>query len=134
MTHFRRYLLLSGLAGLLACALLAAVAAWLVAGNRVKAPLPYSTVTWLFALIFGGISLAEIPMMIFALRRLLVERKGNSSVVLGMNALFVSFAAVYGAAVLLFTGSLAWGLTLCALGLVRFLSSLLFVRESAISI
>ena len=134
MTHFRRYLLLSGLAGLLACALLAAVAAWLVAGNRVKAPLPYSTVTWLLALIFGGISLAEIPMMIFALRRLLVERKGNRSVVLGLNALFVFFAAVYGAPVLLFTGSLAWGLALCALGLVRFVSSLLFVRESVISI
>ena len=130
MNRFRRRLLLSGLAGLLACTLLAAVAAWLVTGGRVKAPLPYPAVILLFTLIFGGISLAEIPMMVFAMHRLLVERKGNHGLVLGLNALFVFFATVYGVPVLLFTGSLAWGLALCALGIVRFLSSLLFVRES----
>jgi putative copper export protein len=129
MDRFRRRLLASGLVGLLACASLAAVAAWLVTGTGFKAPLPYPAVTWLFALVFGGISLVEMPMMIFAMRRLLVERKSNYGLVLGLNALFVFFAAVYGTPVLLFTASLAWGLTLCALGIARFVSSLLFVRE-----
>jgi hypothetical protein len=130
MNRFRGRLLVSGLVGLVACASLAAFASWLVTGGGFKAPLPYPAVTWLFGLVFGGISLAEIPMMIFAMRRLLVERKGNYAFVLGLNALFVFFAAVYGTPVLLFTASLAWGLALCALGIVRFVSSLLFVRES----
>jgi MFS family permease len=129
MNRFRRRLLVSGLVGLLACASLAALAAWLVTSGGVQAPLPYPAMTWFLALIFGGISLAEIPMMVFAMRRLLVERKGNYGIVLGLNALFVFFAAVYGAPVLLFTASLAWGLSLCALGIVRFLSGLLFLGE-----
>jgi hypothetical protein len=133
MSRFRLSLLLSGLVGLLACALLAAVAAWLVTSGRIKALLPYPMVSLLFGLVFGGISLAEIPMMVFAMRRLMAERKENRGVVLGLNVLFVFFAAVYGLPVLLFTGSLGWGLALCALGLVRFVASLLFVHEPCLT-
>ena len=91
--------------------------------------LPYPSVTLLLALVFGGFSLAEIPVMVFALRRLLIERQGNRGVVLALNALYVFFAAVYGLPVLLLTGSLGWGLALCGLGAVRLASSLLFLRE-----
>jgi hypothetical protein len=85
----------------------------------------------LFGLIFGAISLAEIPIMVFTMRRLGVERPGNRRIVLGMNALYVFFAAVYGVPVLLLTGSLIWGLALCGLGVVRFTFSLVFVQEPA---
>ena len=47
---------------------------------------------------------------------------------LGLNAVFVFFAAVYGVPVLLLTGSMVWGLVLCALGLARLAASLFFVR------
>jgi hypothetical protein len=130
VSRFQRNLLLSGLAGLLACGLLATAAAWLSTGGVVKAPLPYPALTLLFVLIFGGFSLAEIPLMVFAMRRLLIERQENYRFVLGLNALFVFFAAVYGTPVLLLTGNLTWGLALCGLGIVRLAASLLFVREA----
>ena len=129
MNHFRRNLLLGGLAGLLSCALLSAAAVWLVLKEFVPPLIPFPAVTLLFALVFGAFSLAEIPMMVFTMRRLLVERQGNYGFVLGLNALYVFFAAVYGVPVLLLTGSIGWGLALCSLGLIRFVTSLIFVRE-----
>jgi hypothetical protein len=81
-------------------------------------------------IVFGGFSIAEIPMMIFAMRQLAAERLENRGVVLGLNALYVFFAAVYGVPVLLLTGNIGWGLALCGLGLVRFVTSLAFVHEA----
>jgi hypothetical protein len=129
MSPFRHNLVLSGLAGLLVCGLLAAVCAWLVTNHLVVPPLPFPLVVLLTATIFGVFSLAEIPLMLFAMRRLAAERPDNQSVVMGLNAFYVFFAAVYGLPVLLLTGSVVWGLALCALGLVRFVASLSFVHE-----
>jgi hypothetical protein len=117
--------------GLLACGLLAATATWLVTLGTLKPPLPHQAVTLLLVVVFGAFSIAEIPMMIFALRRLAAERMENQGAVLGLNALYVFFAAVYAVPVLLLTGSVGWGLALCGLGLVRFLTSLAFVHEPA---
>jgi hypothetical protein len=135
VSRLRRNLVWSGLAGLLACGLLALLAVWLAKDGVIKALLPYPAIILLLVLVFGAFSVAEIPMMVFAMRRLLVERRasvshkrrGNEGFVLGMNALFVFFAAVYGAPVLVLTGSLGWGLALCALGIVRLAASLIFV-------
>ena len=129
MAGFRRRLLASGLAGLAANATLAALAAWLIAAGLVKAPLPYPLVTLAAAVVLGGLSLAEIPMMVLAIRHLATRQPANHKLTLGLNALFVFFAAVYGVPVLLLTGSLEWGIALCALGLGRLAASLLFVRE-----
>jgi len=132
MNHFRRNILISGLVGLLACLLLAAVAAWLVTGGRVIPPLPpFLPLTLVLVLILGGFSLVEIPLMVYTLRRLAIERHGNQGAVVGMNALYVAFAAVYGLPLLFLTGDLAWSLALCSLAFVRFGSSLLFVRQAA---
>lgn len=130
MSQFRRNLLLSGLAGLLVCVVIAATCIWLLDSGTLKPLLPYPAVALLFALIFGGFSLAEIPIMVFAMRRLLIERPDNQAVVLGVNLLTVSFAGVYGAPVLLLTGSVDWGLALCSLSVVRFVASLIFVKEA----
>ena len=129
MTRFRRRLLLSGLAGLTANAALATLATWLIAGGPVKAPLPYPLVTLIAAVVLGGLSLAEIPMMVLAIRHLVAVKSNNQTLALGLNAVFVFFAAIYGVPVLLLTGSLVWGLALCALGLARLAASLLFIRE-----
>jgi hypothetical protein len=126
MNVLRRNLLLSGLGGLAACGLLTGVSAWLVSSGAIKALLPYPSVTLLLVLMFGGFSVAEIPLMVYAMRRLLAERRGNHGFVLGLNALFCFFAAVYGAPVLLLTGNLGWGLALCGLGVARLAASLLF--------
>jgi hypothetical protein len=126
---FRYHLLLSGLGGLAANAALAAVTAWLIGSGVIRAPLPYDSVTLLISIIFAGLSLAEIPMMVLAMRRLAAERPNNHAFVLGLNAIFCFFAAVYGVPVLLLTGSIVPGLALCALGVLRLIASLLFVHE-----
>jgi hypothetical protein len=138
---FRYHLLLSGLGGLAADAALAAAAAWLIMNGVIKAPLPYdlahsahapglpTVVTLLTTVTFAGFSLAEIPIMVLAMRRLAAERPSNHAFVLGLNAIFCFFAAVYGVLVLLLTGSIVPGLALCALGVVRLMASLLFVHE-----
>jgi hypothetical protein len=129
MTRFRRQLVLSGFAGLMASAALAALAVWLIVSGLIKAPLPHPLVILLATAVLGSLSLAEIPMMVLAIRHLAAERPNDQALVMGLTALFVFFAAVYGAPVILLTGSLIWGLALCALGIVRLAASLLLVRE-----
>lgn len=130
--QFRRQLLLSSMGGLLACGLLSALAAWLVMSGALEPPLPHELVTLLLVIVLGGFSVAEIPLMIFAMRRLNSEGPENAGIVLALNALYVAFAAVYGVPVLLLTGSIGWGLALCALGLVRFATSLAFIDGSVL--
>jgi hypothetical protein len=132
-SRLRLRLVLSGLVGLLACGLLTATCLWLVTEHIVGILLPHRAVALLLSLVLACFSLAEIPMMLFVMRRLLVERPGNRAFVLGLNAVFVFFAAVYGVPVLLLTGSLGLGLALCSLGLVRFGASLIFLRAPAAS-
>lgn len=131
MSRFRRNLILAGIGGLLASLLLAVISTWMVTSGILNPPLPYRSVALLLAVVLGGFSLAEIPIMIFTLRRLSAERTDNHRVVAGLNALYVLFAAVYGVPVSLLTGSVGWGLALCSLSLIRFLTSLAFVQESA---
>ena len=131
VSQFRARLLLSGLGGLLVAGIATGVGIALRAGGAVEPPFSFLPLTLLLVVIFGGFSLAEIPLMVFALRRLAMERRGNAGVVLGLNALYVFFAAVYGLPVLLLAPELAWGLALCALSLVRLASSQLFVQEPA---
>jgi hypothetical protein len=135
MDRLRRDLLLTGLAGLLLAALLASTAAWLVTSGTLKPPLSSPIFSWMFAVVFGAFSVLEIPLMVFAMRRLELERRpqpgsagqGNRPAVLGLNALYVLFAAVYALPVMLFTGSLSWGLALCSLAVVRLAASFFFV-------
>ncbi len=130
MTRFRRNLLLAGLGGLFTCALAAILSVWLVMARGYKPPLSYPLVALLLGLIFGGFSLAEIPMMVLIMRRLTIERPNNYSLVWGLNAFYVFFAAVYGATVLLLTGAVVWGMVLCGLGIVRLLASSFLVQEN----
>lgn len=130
MTRFRRNLMLTGLGGLLACVLLAALSTWLVSSGVITPPLPpYRAVTILLVVILGAFSLAEIPMMVFAMGRLAAEQRGSQRIVFGMNGFYVFFAAVYAVPVLLLTGSIGWGLALCGLGIARLFASLAFVAE-----
>ena len=128
--NLRQRMALSGMLGLAGCVLLAATASWLVAGDVIKIWLPVSWAALVLGLLLAAFSIAEIPLMVFAMRRLLVERPGNLRFVLGLNTLYVLFAAVYGIPLILLTGFVGWGLALCSLGLVRFVASLLFAVPS----
>jgi hypothetical protein len=131
VSRLRRNLLLSGLLGLLISGLLVITAVWIVERGILLPLLPYPIAILLFAVILAGFSLAEIPVMVFAMRRLAIERGGNQGALFSLNALYVSFASVYGVPIVLLTGSTGWGLAISALALVRFVSSLLFVREQS---
>jgi hypothetical protein len=129
VTPFRRNLVWSALAGLFIDGLLATLATWLVTSSLIRPPLPQPLIVILLAVMFGGISLVEIPLMIFGLRRLAIERPSTRWLVPGLNAVYVSFAGVYGTPVLVLTGSLACGWILCGLGLVRAATALFLVQE-----
>jgi hypothetical protein len=131
MSRLRRYLVLSGMGGLLACLLLAGATTAMVTLGVLKPPLPHRMVAPLLTLVLGGFSLAEIPLMILIMRRLSAERADNLHVVGALNALYVFFAAVYGVPVSLLTGSVSWGHVLCALSIVRLVSSLAFIKDPA---
>ena len=123
----RPLIFLSGLIGLVAGGLLVAGSVWIVSERFIPILLPFPLTTWLLGLPFAAVSVAEIPMMVYTMRRLLVERSTNYGLVLGLNALFVFFAAVYALPVLLLTGSLGWGLALYGLSFARLIASLIFL-------
>jgi len=130
VSQFHRNLTLSGFGGLLVCGLTAAASVWLIRSSTVTPPLPHRLITLLLSVILGAFSLAEVPLMVSAMRRLVAERPDNLGFIWGLNGLFVFFAAVYGVPVLLITGNTGWGLALCGLGIVRFAASLIFIQEA----
>ena len=131
MSRFRRNLILAGIAGLLASACLVGISFWLVTSEIVTPPFPYGLVELLLTIVLGGFSVAEIPIMVFAMQSLLVGSAGNKGIATWLNGLYVFFAAVYSVPVSLLTGNVDYTLALSALSIVRFASSLAFVRESA---
>ena len=130
MSQFRRNLILAGVAGLLASALLVGITSWLVTSELVNPPFPYRLVELLLAIVLAGFSVAEIPVMVFAMRRVFAESTGNRGIAMSLNGLYVFFGAIYGAPVGLLTGNIELTWALSALSIVRFTSSLAFLRES----
>lgn len=124
----QQLLLLSGLAGL-ACnvVLFLSVALFqrwflapLLAGWLAVIPLVFCL----------GLSVAEVPIMVVGLRKLAVDPKRKSFGLLAFtNALYVAFAAVYASLFVLLTGKVLIGAALSALGVVRLISSIIFVNR-----
>jgi len=125
----RGFWLWTGLVGLAAnVALLAAV----IAAHRVLRwpAVAGGGVGVVVALFFLCVSCAEIPLMVYGLRKLAEEPTRSSRWLCGAtNAFYVFFSAVYAAIVWALTGWWAAGLALSALGLVRLASSLWCIPE-----
>jgi hypothetical protein len=121
----RSQLVLSGGLGLAGGAILTGGTLFL-SWRMELAPIITGLGTWVllgFLLLF---SLAEIPVMIFGMRQIIIATSGARLAVL-TNAVFTSFAAVYAVPFLLLTGRVGIGVGLAGLGLVRFAGALLFV-------
>ncbi len=69
-------------------------------------------------------SLAEMPMMLFALRQM-TRRTNPRRMVIIVFSLYVMFASVYASIFVLLTGQVVWGLALALLCAVRFASGVL---------
>lgn len=95
------------------------------------APLVGGVGVWLLLGFLLFFSLAEIPLMIFGMRRMVDSDSGTRLAIL-INAAFTFFAAVYAAPFLLLTGRVKIGLALASLCLFRFASALSFVPGSRV--
>lgn len=120
-----RYLL-SGLLGIAGAAAISSAALLAYRTWIRQALFPEAWATFLL-IAFLLLSSAEIPMMLFALRRI---ARAQSSVwaPLALNLAFVLTAGIYGSLYLWLTGQTREALLLTGLSVVRFLSSLLFGR------
>jgi hypothetical protein len=87
----------------------------------------YVWVLWLFLL---GFSIAEIPIMIFGIRRIAASANPRAKyVALLLNSGYPFFGAVYAAPFILLTGRLGLGMALAALSFVRFASAVIFLPK-----
>jgi hypothetical protein len=70
------------------------------------------------------IALLEMPVMVWALQRMVRDASTPRVAVLGTHAVYNCFAAVYAAAFLLLTGKETLAFVLAGLGLLRFVSGI----------
>jgi hypothetical protein len=129
----RSQLALSGLAGLFGGALLIGGAVWLATDGGLPHLVPdgWGSRALLRSALAGFVlffSLAEMPLMVFAMRRMAGSSSGRMAIML-TNAAFVCFAAVYAAPFIVLTGQMIPGAALASLCLARLACALLFVRN-----
>jgi len=123
----RRPLLLSGLAGWAGGALFFLGIAWVQHSAHLPVPLKGGlAAAFIFCLAF---SIAEMPLMVFGLRKISSGTGGGSLTdLMATNAFYTFFASVYAVLFVLLTGSVLLGAALVGLGVIRLVSSLIFVR------
>lgn len=124
MDDLRKRLVISGLVGLGGWLAVVLPTAYAV-GAGMWPGLGWGWAAWLAYTFLAVVALVEMPIMVVGLRRMAAEGSGRLLVV--VNATYVFFPAVYGLSLVLATGTLPAGLSICALSPLRLLSSLLFV-------
>ena len=120
----KRDLVLSGIAGLILGLIV------FLAANCVKNYIPFLAPSFLATLIVFAIliliAFLEMPMMVFALRKMAQSATMPRGVIVGVFLFYVAFAAVYASMHVLLTGDnyFYFGTLLAALGLVRLASGM----------
>ena len=76
-------------------------------------------------LILLGIALAEIPVMLFGLKKIAASTTPRPFL-LGTHLVFVMFASVYAAIFVVLTGQIIWGWVLALVIVARFVAGALF--------
>ena len=128
----RGNLIFSGLLGLFGSLLLTAVSVVVMVQGYIPVLLQNTLLVWGLFLFLLVLSVLEIPVMIFALRRMAVSTTPRANyVVMLTNMAYTFFAGVYAAPFILLTGA-TWQELLAGIGLGlltvgRFLTSLVFV-------
>ncbi len=130
----RSGLIFSGLLGLAGAILLTAACVAVMVAGLIPALLNRPLLVWGLFLFLLTLSVLEIPLMVFTMRRMATSGNPRAeTVVLLTNMAYTFFAAVYAAPFILLTGAtqleLGAGIALASLSLVRFISSLVFLRN-----
>jgi hypothetical protein len=131
----RSNIILTGLIGVMGAIFLTALCLFVVTAGWLDPPLSqreYVLVLFLFLLFF---SVLEIPVMVFALRRMLASVNPKAKyVAMVTNVAYTFFAAVYAAPFILLAGQttskLVIGVGLSALCLIRFISTVVFLPDA----
>ncbi|MBN1991306.1 MAG: hypothetical protein JW953_01275 [Anaerolineae bacterium] len=124
----RASIVLTGLIGLIGAVILTAFCVLVMAQAWIPALLTSPLIVWVLFLFLAVFSVAEIPIMIFGIRRIAASANPRAKyVALLTNTGYNFFAAVYAAPFILLTGNLWAGAALAALSLARFVSALIFL-------
>lgn len=121
----KRDIALSGFIGLLIGAVIFLAARWIK--HYVPSLVSSFSGTAIVFTILLSLALAEMPMMLFALRRMVRSPTTPRGLVAGTNTGYVMFASIYASIFVLITGDdyYSLGSVLAALGLLRFASGVL---------
>jgi len=128
----RRNLIATGLSGVIGAVLITSVSLFIMLAGWIPALIRQPVYVWALFLFLLVFSLAEIPVMIFGMRRIVdsVNPKAKYAAML-TNAGYTLFAGVYAAPFILLAGQswleLSAGGLLGALTFIRFFSSLMMV-------
>ena len=126
----RKNLFITSLLGLIGAILLTALSIIVVRLEWLPIIFSYHILAYIFCASFFILSIAEIPLMLYAMYQ--IAKSDNPSAgkaLLGTNVIYVAFGAIYGAMFILLSGSAELGIALAMLSLVRFATSLIFLRN-----
>ncbi len=124
----RRSIVLSALIGLIGAVVLTALCLFVMAKGWIPVLITNPILVWAIFLFLTFFSVAEIPIMVFAIRRIAASANPKAKyVALLANVGYTFFGAVYAVPFILLTGRLGLGAAMAALCLVRFLSAVIFI-------
>lgn len=119
---------LTGLIGLIGAVILTALCLFIMIRGWIPPLVTHTVYVWALFLFLIFFSIAEIPMMIFSIRRIAASANPKAKyLVLLINTGYAFFGAVYAAPFILLTGRLGLGAAMAALSLVRFISAIIFL-------
>jgi hypothetical protein len=124
----RNSVVITGLIGLIGAVILTALCLYTMAQGWISALLTNPTYVWGLFLFLAVFSVAEIPIMIFGMRRIATSANPKAKyVALLTNTGYTFFAAVYATPFILLTGYLWSGAAMASLSLARFISAVIFL-------
>ncbi len=124
----RRSIVLSALIGLLGAVVLTALCLFVMAKGWIPVLITNPIFLWAIFLFLVFFSVAEIPVMVFAIRRIADSANPKAKyVALLANVGYTFFGAVYAVPFIFLTGRLGLGAAMAALCFVRFLSVVIFI-------
>lgn len=124
----RSNVILTGSIGLVGAAILTASCLFVMAQGWIPALIGRPAYVWALCLFLAFFSVAEIPFMIFGIRRIAASANPKAKyVAMVTNTGYAFFGAVYAAPFILLTGWLGLGAAMASLSLVRFFTAIIFI-------
>ncbi|MDM8518594.1 hypothetical protein QUF64_01000 [Anaerolineales bacterium HSG6] len=128
----RKNLIFTSLIGLVGALLLTLLSIVVVRLEWVPIIFSYYILAYIFFGSFLILSLAEVPLMLYAMHQIANSKNPSARKALLMtNTGYVAFGAIYGAMFIVLTGYEELGALLALLSVARFVTSLIFLRNTS---